>query len=310
MRYILLTIAILVMTPSLLLPPAQTQEPERPPPDIAKYTPAGENCKKKKKLDPWVGTPVGRCLMNVHTCDGLEKYGLTRETGDCDDFRKRADSLSKIEICCDQSSPEEEPPPKVERTPEKECAPPTPWFAGASGCKEFRNTQIVISGGTAINYMCGSAVFHYVVGNDDLFNTAYRAALEHQLQEQGVAKVCCDKFEDAVKTGKPCNPRLDVDCDGQSNSSDLTSDGSRPVIDATFTEPSETRAEFPPGMTVDAILPSDQCKGCRWELVKGELKCNPDPTKRHTYESTWRCATTGAVVQVDKLSTPGAPCPY
>ena len=204
----------------------------------------------------------------------------------------------------------EERKPEEKQPPDTKCAPPTPWFDTSLDCKELKSTQIVISGGAAIIYMCGYAVFHYTVGTDDLFNEAYRSAMSDFLQNRGLDKVCCDKFEDAVRTGKPCNPRLDVDCDGQPNKSDLTPHGNFPVIDGSFTEPSGANPDaFPPGMTVNAIMPDEPCKGCRWELIKGVLKCNPDPTKRHTYESTWRCPSTGKVVQVDKLSQPGAPCP-
>jgi hypothetical protein len=312
MRRILLTFALLVITPSILMRPAQMQEQEKPPPDPAIYTPAGPTCKKKVRLSPWVGTPVGRCLLNIHVCGGrVDKYGLARRTGDCDDFRKVADALTDREICCDEDAADENQPTGDERPPERQCAPPTPWFGSPAGCKELKSPQVVITGGTVYIYMCSYAVFHYTVGHDEIFNEAYKAALITRLAARGLAQVCCDKFEDAVKTGKPCNPRLDVDCDGKPNSSDFTPDGTFPAIDGRFTEPSGTSLDaLPGGLNLEAISPPDQCEGCRWELIKSELKCNPDPTKRHTYESTWRCPTTGKEVQVDRLSKPGAPCPF
>jgi hypothetical protein len=319
----LLTIAILVtitLLPSLAV---RTQQPEEDKlPNMEDYPPPGANCKVTQKLAPSLLTPEVRpgkfrCLIRVYNCqtDKIDEYpSAPRDGGQgmCDFYENKKTALGERVVCCDQGSPEEERPPAREGAPPaRECAPPTPWFGASSGCNEFRNTQIVISGGTAIVYMCGSAVFHYSIGTDELFDEAYRSAMRDFLKGRGLDKVCCDKFEDAVRTGKPCNPRVDVDCDGQPNRSDFMEGGTLPAIDGSFTVPSgESPDAFPPGMTVDAILPPDQCKGCRWELIKGVLKCNPDPTKRHTYESTWKCPSTGQVVEVDKLSPPGARCPY
>jgi hypothetical protein len=312
-RILLLTIALLVTISPFLLRLAQTQEPDKPLPNPADYPEAGENCKRKVKLSPHVSTPDSGCVLDIHTCKGVETTSAARtpRTGYCDDFWAKHAALGQREICCDQGSPEEKRPPEEERPPERECAPPTPWFDTSSGCKELKPSLFSISGGAAILYMCGYPVFHSTAGTDEIYNEAYRPALRDFLQSRRLDKVCCDKFEDAVRTGKPCDPRVDVDSDGQPNRSDLQAGGILPAIDGSYTEPygADPHA-FPPGMTVDAILPPDQCRGCRWELIKGVLKCNPDPTKRHTYESSWRCPSTGEVVQVDKLSQPGARCPY
>jgi hypothetical protein len=143
---------------------------------------------------------------------------------------------------------------------------------------------------------------------DDVAEEYYRGILLPRLAQLKLDKVCCDKFNDAVRTGQPCDPRKDVDCDGKPNKSDSHSGGLLPMIDGVFTDPHAQAESFPRGMTLDEIMPPDQCKDCKWELTKGELKCNPDPTKIHSYKATWRCPTTGQVFEVTKYSKPGASC--
>ena len=320
-RVLVFTLTLLVTTSLLLLPTVQTQQPQEDKlPVPADYPEAGANCKRRVNLSPWVGTPAVdwpktyQCVLTIHTCDGVKTYrsGVRPGgTGMCADYWKAHDALVNREICCDPGAPEEKQPIDKEQPPEKACAPPTPWFDSSPGCNESKSSQLVISGGTATLYMCGHAVFYHTVGHDELFNDAYRAAIRDHLQSRGLDKVCCDKFNEAVRTGYPCDPRVDVDCDGQPNKSDVIAGGVLPGIDGRYTEASGANPDaFPPGLTVGAISPPTQCKDCKWELIRGVLKCNPDPTKRHTYEATWRCPTTGEVVQVDKLSKPGARCPY
>ena len=111
-------------------------------------------------------------------------------------------------------------------------------------------------------------------------------------------------------TGKPCDAAADVDCDGRLNNVDA--DGDMPQINGlAFTEAipaTGSRDPFPKGLNEDALMPTEECKDCKWELIKGVLKCNPDPSQRHSYEATWRCPTTGAIVDVTKLSPPGVNC--
>ena len=57
--------------------------------------------------------------------------------------------------------------------------------------------------------------------------------------------VCCDKFREAVRTRKPCDPRVDLDCDGTLNRSDIH-DTTMPDID-TFVRPNNAAIDrFPP----------------------------------------------------------------
>lgn len=323
MRRLLLLIATILVTITLLpSPTVQTQQPEKdqfpkphnpetdefPKPET--YPQAGENCKEKRKLEPWVGTPgVGpgksRCVLSVYNCqtDKVDVYRSgARDSGtvslDCSDYDLAVEALARIEICCDKDSSDEK------------CEPPSPWFDTSSGCMESKSPQIVLSGSTATVYMCGHAIFSNAKFRDTILgdDEQYRGLLLRFLRARGLAKICCDKFKEAVRTGKPCNPRVDIDCDGKPNQSDVMSGGVYPAIDGRFTEPFADPISFPYEMTVDAIIPPEQCKGCKWEFIKGDLKCNPDRTKSHSYEATWRCPTTGKVVSVVKYSRPGVRC--
>lgn len=318
MRCVLIVTLPLVLISFIFSTPAGTQQKAKNTlPNPADFPQAGPTCKRRVKVSPIVTTPgvkwpmTFRCELTFHTCAGPETVTSDeRKTGAgmCADYWKVHDELAKREICCDEGSPQASPSPQQTPSPEPKCQSVAPWFDRSSSCKEVKDTQLTISGGTATLYMCGYPVFYHTAGHDDLFNQAYRQAFADRLRARRLDKVCCDKFKEAVTTGKPCDPRADVDCDGQPNGSDTTEGGFLPDIDGSFTEASE-HDDFPVGMTVDVIMPPDQCKDCKWELIKGVLKCNPDATKPHVYESTWKCPTTGAVVQVDKLSKPGAPCP-
>lgn len=309
MRCILLLITILLTITLLPAPKVQTQQPTQDQfPKLEDYPRAGANCKSKWKLEPWLGmadvtTNTGRCELSVSNCktgktDRYKSRSRNNNPIDCTDYLVWKERLATIEICCDQDSSA------------VKCSPPTPWFDTSSGCKDVKSPQLTISGGTATLYVCGHPVFYYTIGHDDLLNEAYRQAMKDHLLQRGAAKLCCDKFNDAVRTGKPCDPRMDVDCDGQPTTSDRIIGYSHfPTIDASFTVPSGVSPDaFPIGLTADEIMPPDQCKDCKWELLKGVLNCNPDPAKRHSYDATWKCPSTGAVVEVTKLSKPGAPC--
>jgi hypothetical protein len=316
---LLLTITILMTVTFLPSPTVKTQQtgndefpkPYNPAvdqsPKRADYPDAGKNCEFKQQLAPFLtmigaGPTTKRCSLSVYNCrtDKTDEYqSAPRESEavslDCNDYEDIKAALGRIEICCD-------------------CARPTPWFdtSPRSGCKEVKEPQLTISGGSAILYMCRYPVFHYTSKHllDPDLVEVYRAAVLSDLQYNGLAKVCCDKFKEAVRTGKPCDPRSDVDCDGVPNKSDVHStDGQLPKIDGKYTVGPDAKPDaFPTGMTVDAILPPAACEDCKWVLTAGKLKCNPDKTKRHEYEATWRCPTTKEVVPVTKLSAPGARC--
>lgn len=327
-RILLLTISILLI-PSLFSATAAPQQPEQSNlPNPADYPAAGPTCQNRVKLSPWVGTPgvdwpkTFRCVLSIHTCDGVKTYtsGVRPAgTGMCADYWSAHDALVNREVCCDQGSREEKRPPQGTRPPDAKCPPPTPWFDRSSGCKEVKSPQLVISGGTATLYICGYPVFSHTDTNlrDQLFANAYRAAMRDQIRASGFNKVCCDTFRNAARTGKPCDPRADLDCDGQPNKSDADEFGV-PDID-TFTRPDgaaidkfpeyfdKGNPDFLPNRTARNSKGVGDCP-CKWELVRGELKCSPDGKQRHYYKATWRCPKTRAEVFTVRYAPATAPC--
>jgi hypothetical protein len=167
--------------------------------------------------------------------------------------------------------------------------------------------------------MCGYNVFRYSDASlkDPLIAEAYRLAIRDQLQASSASKVCCDKFRQAARTGKPCDPRVDVDCDGTPNTKD-NDDLKMPDID-TFARPGNAPIdEFPSGFDTSNpdFLPDRTARNskgvgdcpCKWELTEGELTCSPDGKQRHHYKATWRCPKTGAEVVTVRYAPATAPC--
>lgn len=215
--------------------------------------------------------------------------------------------------------------PKTEKATENEpkdekrkCEPPTPPWFSTQDCKDLQDPVVEFTQQQLDVYLCGYKIFsrtpataaHPEMFTDALFAQAYRTALRDNLRAQVPRKVCCNQFRQAAMTGRPCDSAADVDCDGRLNNVDA--DGDLPEINGlAFTEnvpPTAPRDLFPQGLNDDALMPTEECKDCKWELIKGVLKCNADPSQRHSYEATWRCPPTGAVVEVVKLSPPGVNC--
>jgi hypothetical protein len=109
--------------------------------------------------------------------------------------------------------------------PEK-CEPPrTPWFDPMANCQDAQEWEIKQTGGTVTVSMCGEIMFkNTTVGTDAMFSTAYIGALRDVLRWSIGDKVCCNKFREAMRTGTPCDPRKDLDCDGTPNSTDVEDD--------------------------------------------------------------------------------------
>jgi hypothetical protein len=329
MRRILLLMIPLLLIPSFFSATATTpQQTGDPLPNPADYTEAGAYCRRRVKVSPWVGTPgvdwpkTFQCVLVIHTCDGVKRFtsGVRPGgTGMCDDYWRVHNALADRVICCDQGSREEKRPPDGKGSPERKCEPRTSWFDDTSDCKEVKSPQLVIRQGTATLYMCGYSVFQYRDSNlnDQLFADAYRAAMRDQLLASSSSKVCCDKFRQAVRTRKPCDPRVDVDCDGTPNRTDIH-DRTMPDID-TFIRPDNASIDpFPyrfdtsnPDFLPDRTARNSKGVGdcpCKWELVKGELKCSPDGKQKHYYKATWKCPKTGAEVSTVKYAPATAPC--
>ena len=201
--------------------------------------------------------------------------------------------------------------------PEK-CEPPgAPWLGPSSDCKDAQTWQVLQKGPAVAVSMCGEIIFtNSRIGTDPIFSDAYIGALKDHLQQTIAGKVCCDKFRQAMKTGAPCDPRQDVDCDGKPNAED---DSRRypddtapfPSIDIISSAGGAGVDIFPPGLSLDEIYPDvESCKDCRWQLMKGELKCNvntPDG-QRHVYQAKWKCPSTGVEVDTFKYAAVTAPC--
>ena len=210
-------------------------------------------------------------------------------------FRPFTNSASAPECCpevaelCGHVSPTCKP-----TTPEAKCEKPTPWSdtSSSSGCKNVQDTQVTIDQktATATVSMCGYTVFtsrsDEFVGKDEMFRTAYTAAFKDTFPK----KICCDKFQEAVRTGKPCDPRADMDCDGKSNQSDADSKSGFPNFDNFSRLDGAPIAPFL-GSEPDPP-PAGKCD-CKWELVKGTAICSPDGKQPHYYEARWKCPSTG-----------------
>jgi hypothetical protein len=262
-----------------------------------------------------------QCVLVIHTCDGVKTYRSAVRPGGagmCDDYWRVHDALVNREICCDPGSRKEKTTPEERRRPESKCEPPTQWF-DSSDCKELESPKLVVTGSKATLSMCGYAVYEYTNNGlrDELFANAYKAALDSQLRASSSSKVCCDKFREAVKTGKPCDPSADLDCDGAPNKTDID-DSNMPDIDAfirppnaqidTFPDSVDTNnPDFMPNRTARASTGVGDCP-CKWELVRGELKCSTDGKEKHYYKATWRCPQTGTEVFTVRYAPPTADC--
>ena len=210
--------------------------------------------------------------------------------------------------------------------PDDSCKKPAPWFdtSTSSGCKDAQATQINIDlrTHTATVSMCGYQVLTVVAkdfaNHDPLFRNAYTNAFKQSIPK----RVCCDKFRDAARTGVPCDPRADVDCDGILNNADNAPVSSLPNIDV-FVRPENapvdvfpegfdfSNPDFQPNSTARDSKGVGDCD-CKWELIKGETKCNSvvdqSGRRQHVYIATWRCPSTKAEVFTTKHAPSTAPC--
>jgi hypothetical protein len=124
---------------------------------------------------------------------------------------------------------------KAPQPPGKEkddCEKPTPWFGGSSNCKEVQSLVIDVRRVRANQEspfvslvtlsFCGDPVFRHTVPEDYMGGVdAYKTRLEYHVKKRVGSKICCDKWREAVRTGTPCNPAEDIDCDGKSNREDF-----------------------------------------------------------------------------------------
>ena len=329
MKHTLLVITILLSIPSFLSVDARPRQSGANLPSPADFVRAGPSCKKTVKLTPWVGTPAVdfpntyQCEMNIHTCEGVKKFksGVRNAgAGMCADYWAAYRGLVDLVICCDPGSRDDNRPPDQVPPAKAKCEEPTGWVGDTSGCRDRQATRISFIGTTVRVSMCGYVVFSYTSAHltDPLAKQAYEAALRQHLNFSVSSRVCCDKFQEAVRTRRPCNPRVDVDCDGTPNSRDTTFNNQMPDIDAFVSPPGASIDTFPARFdaTSPEFLPdraASESRGvgecpCKWELVKGELNCSSDGRTRHHYKATWRCPSNGTEVITFRYAPATAYC--
>ena len=213
--------------------------------------------------------------------------------------------------------------------PKKECEKPTPWFGNSSACADAQAWVAEMDGRTVTLSICGAPVFRHVVEPPGEVNT-YSSNLLSRVQKSAGTVVCCDKFREAARTGVPCDPRADVDCDGKPNQTDVLRElpppkpnetdvlappsvlgPPYPSVSRLFTAPEGAAIDpFPPGLDandIDFFPPQDKCD-CKWELVKGTLTCSADGRQPHAYQARWRCPSSGNERFTRKEANATAPC--
>ena len=203
---------------------------------------------------------------------------------------------------------------------EKNCEKPNPWFSNSSNCMDVQNPVVAINAGAVTLSICGSPVFRWATTDKDpLLLESYKYALRDWVKSRVGTKICCDKFREAARSGVPCYPAADVDCDGKPNQTDLYNEvGTEgvttvlPDINNLFSKAEGASVDpFPLGLDPDDpnfLPPQDKC-GCKWELVKGSLHCSPDGKQRHFYEARWKCPSTGNERYTRKYAAATSPCP-
>jgi hypothetical protein len=223
-------------------------------------------------------------------------------------------------------------PDDKDPSPKPKCEKPTPWLGTPpSGCKDVQSPQVTVNQATVTVSLCGYALWsvNHVIGATDKPDIEAAkesvAAFKERVRSQIGSRICCDSFREAVRTGQPCDPRVDLDCDGKPNREDTAGgqryvsprdnqsysySGSLPDINM-FSKPEGAPIDpFPPGLNPDDpnfIPPADKCD-CKWELVKGTLTCSTDGKQPHVYQARWRCPSTGNERFTRKEAPPGAPC--
>jgi hypothetical protein len=126
--------------------------------------------------------------------------------------------------------------------------------------------------------------------------------------------VCCDLWNEAVAAGSGCNPEQDADCDGLPNDKDEAVSFipyATPELPQGLNGDQLTVPNIDPrpiGLELDELMPTEQCKFCKWVLASGKLTCSPDGKRDHEYRATWLCPLTGMQRVVTKRAPPTAPC--
>lgn len=261
------------------------------------WTPCGCFCGFEPPYPPV--PPVGYVIFNSQPCTGILSADACRTELSNLPAAQLASVCDKVKASKNFKSFKQSCPVFAAFCPEEkkstDCEQPTPWFGPPpAGCKDVQTPVVAISGNTVSLTVCGFPVFSQPI-QDELNRRAAMEVLKSGLKERIGSKVCCDKFREAAKSGQPCQPEVDIDCDGTADHRDVDSAGF-PVINRIFTRaPGATIDPFPPGLDPDDtefFPPQDKCD-CKWQLVKGTLNCSPDKKQPHNYQARWRCPSTG-----------------
>jgi hypothetical protein len=196
----------------------------------------------------------------------------------CADFWKVHNELANREICCDKCEP-----PKDEFQPDGGSDEFNPF-----DCKNLQNLEIKILSDQVTASACGRVLLRR--------HSESRAALEktaQALREKAPVKICCDRLSPDEMAGQDeiggsflGFPDGEFVTDAYSDL-DLYTNADKATVDG-----------FPQGLRIPHVLPDVSCPGCKWELLKGELKCNSHGRNSGLfwYEATWRCPKTGVEV--------------
>ncbi len=236
----------------------------------------------------------------------------------CKELRERSKNPSMDEClnlrgACDDVA-EDEP------SPETACEKPTPWFDRSSPCTDVQSPVVEIRAGGVNLTMCGLRAFRWE-SNDPLALQGYVPVLKEWVRSKLGDKICCSSMQNASRTGKPCDPASDIDCDGKPNQSDINntySGAPMPDINLSTSPQGAVIDPFPAGLDPNAPdfrpeLTGRNSKGvgecaCKWELIKGDMKCSRDRAQQHVYTATWRCPSTKAEVFTTKTFPGSSPC--
>jgi hypothetical protein len=207
--------------------------------------------------------------------------------------------------------------------PGPDCGKSTPWFDRSTECTDVQS-PVVKRAKTAVTVsMCGFQIFSGAPEKyDDTMLAAYEGLVKDWIKGRVGSKICCSSMLNASRTGKPCDPAKDIDCDGRPNQSDIdsTSVGGYPLPDINLTATSTgadidpypagfdpNDPDFRPERTARNSKGVGDCP-CKWELIRGDLKCGAGGNQSHVYTATWRCPITKAEVTTIKETAATTPC--
>jgi hypothetical protein len=329
-------VAVLLLIVFLSFVLAQEAQYRKYPPKPSEFARASNSCTSKRKLyvSSIQGVPVGHdasgsarvsCQFRTLDCRGrlVIHASQPRDGGQhvCDDWEAARDAVERaaIDSCCDPEDTNQTQPADDEKP---ECPPATSWFDDSAPCKERRALWAAVRKNEVVVTICGYEVFRHAASYPDkLWVQAYRESVAAAIRGSTGSTICCDRFREAVKSGRPCDPSKDLDCDGIPNQTDTRKIGNDvfPAVDAYIRAPGARIDPFPPGLDAEDpdFLPNRTARNskdvgdcpCKWQLIKGELKCGQGGQGRHVYLATWRCPTTKAEVITTKYASGQISCP-